>query len=306
MRITPGMLAGQVTRHLQDLLAALAQQQARLAAGRRVQVPSDDPGAAAQGVIVRSRQAAVAQFLKNAREARTLLGAADQVVGAVADTLVQARELAVRGASDTLDALARRALGQQVDQLLEALVGLANGRDPHGGYLFGGQESTRAPYEASRDTAGRITAVVPNPRGIEGPVLAEVSEGVTVATGVSGTLVFGAPAEATFAFDVLVRLRDALLSDSPDGSRAALDALAGALERATAAATEVGVRLGWLGLLEERLGSDALGLAGTLSRLEDLDLAQAVQELRQLEAVYEAALAAAGRILPLSLVQFLR
>jgi flagellin-like hook-associated protein FlgL len=97
-----------------------------------------------------------------------------------------------------------------VNQLLETLVTLANGRAGSGTFLFGGQESTRAPYAVTRDASGQITAVTPNARGIEGQTLAQVSEGVTVSTAVSGTAVFGPATDRTYAFDVLIRLRDQL------------------------------------------------------------------------------------------------
>lgn len=217
MRITPGMIGAQLTLNLQRGLAAIARQQDHLSSGRRILAPSDDPGGTAQALTLRARQAAGEQFRRNVAAARARLQSADAAVQGVLEVVTRARELAVQGASDTNDAVARRALADQVDQLLEAMLAQANSREGGGVFLFGGQEFTVPPYRAVRDASGRITAVTPNPRGIDGAMLAEVGEGLTVQTGVGGTTVFGAPTDATYAFAVLVRLRDALLANAASG-----------------------------------------------------------------------------------------
>lgn len=225
MRVTPGMMNAQVQRELQAALAAIAHQQDLLSSGTRILAPSDDPGGAAQAVTIRSRQAANAQFQKNVAAAKATLSAGDSGLRAIADVVTQAKEAAVQGASDTNDALARKSIGVSVDQLLETLVTLANSRSSTGAFVFGGQESTIAPYAVTRDASGHITAVTPNARGIDGPTPTEITEGVTVPTTVSGTTIFGAATDPTYAFDVLIRLRDQLdgqplLSFQPDVGQA--------------------------------------------------------------------------------------
>lgn len=211
MRVTQSMMAAQVQRELQAALAAIARQQERIASGQRILVPSDDPGGAAQAVSIRSRQASVAQFQENVATAQSTLAAADTSLSAISEVVTQSIEAAVQGASDTNDALARQGIGATVDQLLETLVGLANSKTGTGTYLFGGQESTTPPYTVTRDARGKISEVVPNPRGIDAPTSAAVGDDVTVTTRVSGTQVFGAATSEDYAFDVLVRLRDSLL-----------------------------------------------------------------------------------------------
>lgn len=306
MRVTPGMMNAQVLRDLQGALAALARQQSQLSSGRRITAPSDDPAGTAQALTIRSRQAAAEQFKKNVAEARDSLAAADSVLRSVVESVTQAKETAVQGASDTNDALARQSLGSQVNQLLETLVALALSRGHAGTFLFGGQESTRSPYSVTRDANGKITAVAVNARGIDGQTPAEVSEGVTVPTGVSGTSVFGATTDTTYAFDVLIRLRDALNANNAAGVRTSLDELTTVLDRVTVSSTLVGVRIGWLALLDERLTDESVVLAGVLSRVEDADIPKAVQEFQQMQTFYEAALASGARLLQSSLLNFLK
>jgi flagellar hook-associated protein 3 len=204
------MMNAQVQRELQLALTAIAHEQAMLSSGKRIVAPADDPGGAAQAVTIRSRQAANAQFQKNIAAATAILSAGDNALRSVADTVTQAKEAAVQGASDTNDALARQSIGAKVNQILETLVSLANSRSGTGTFLFGGQESTTAPYSTARDSGGQITSVTPNPRGIDTPTPAGVVDGITVSTTVSGTAIFGAATDPTYAFDALIRLRDQL------------------------------------------------------------------------------------------------
>jgi flagellin-like hook-associated protein FlgL len=213
MRVTNLSIGAQVLRELQRGLGAMARRQDQLASGRRLLTPSDDPAASARVIVTRDRRAAVEQWARNIAEARDRLGSADQTIQSLADAVTRARELAVQGNNATLDGVARAALAREIDQILEGAVALANEQRPRGDFLFGGQESTRPPYVAARDAAGRITAVTPNPRGIDAERTAEVDDDLLVSTGVAGTEVFGAPADTSYAFAVLIRLRDSLDAD---------------------------------------------------------------------------------------------
>jgi flagellar hook-associated protein 3 FlgL len=307
MRVTPGSINIKVNADLQRSLAALGRQQGLISAGRRITEPSDDPGGAAEALAIRSRQAANDQFQKNIAEARSSLTAADSVLQSIVEAVTHGKELAIQGGNDSNDASARQAIAGEVDQLLEALVALGNSKGPRGAQLFGGQESTVAPYAVTRDPlTNLITAVTPNPRGIDGPTPAEVSEGLTISTTVSGTTVFGAPADPANAFAMLITLRDALRANDGVATRATLAGLDTALDRSTLASTVVGTRLSWMDTLDTRAQDEGLVLSKSLSRVEDLDYAKAISDLNQIQTSYSAGLAAGARLLQQSLLDFLR
>ncbi len=306
MRITPGMIATQVTADLQQAAAALAAGEGSLTSGHRVSKPSDDPGAAAEIIAIQARQATGDEYERTINAARDQLSAADSTLRSVTNALTNAKELAVQGASDTNDAVARQSLATQVNQLLEQLVALGNGQGPRGAMLFGGQETTTAPYSVTRDVNGNITAVTVNPRGIDGTTSVQVGDGNTVSTGISGTAVFGAQSDPNFAFAALISLRDNLNADNGAAVGASLDQLSAVLDRATLASTTVGSQLGWLNTLEQRSQDGSVALAGSLSRLQDVDLISASEKLQQLQTAYQAALAASAHVLGLSLVDFLK
>jgi flagellar hook-associated protein 3 FlgL len=306
MRITPGSMNNRLNADLQAALAALSKRENMLATNRRINAPSDDPGGTASAMNIRARQTANAQFQRNIDAVRSTLTAADSSARSVLDYIEQARDIAIQGTNDTTDSVSRQALGAQIDQILEAQVGLANGRAPNGMRLFGGQEATAAPYTVTRNVSGQITAVTVNPRGINGSVAAEVSEGLTVQESVSGDTVFGQLSAATNVFDTLIRVRDALNTNNGAAVGAELDNLQAAHDVATSASVSVGTRLGWLDQLDNRLKDESLVFSSSLSRVEDADMAQAATELRQIQNSYEGGIAAGARMLQLSLLDFLK
>jgi flagellar hook-associated protein 3 FlgL len=306
MRVTPGIIGAQVARDLQTALTALTKQQRMIATGRRINEPADDPSGTARALTVRSRASANAQFQRNIDMARTRLTTTEATLRSVVDLMQQTQELAMQGASDTADAGARQAIATQVDQILEAVVGRANDRAPDGTRLYGGQEVTAAPYTVTRDVNNKITAVTVNPRGIDGTLPVEVSEGFTVAQGVSGTTAFGDLAAPTNMFATLIRLRDALNANVTATIGAELDAVATNLDRVTTAGLLAGARIGWLDALDSRLKDESVSLSGSLGAIEDADMTKAISDLNQIQVFYEGGLAAGARLLRQSLLDFLR
>ena len=306
MRITSAGMGAQLTRDLQAALAALAKQHEIVASGRRINAPDDDPTATARALGVRSRQTANTQYVTNITAARGNLAASETTVRSAIDYMQQAKDLAINGANGTHSAASRQALGEQVNQILEAVVSFGNSRGPGGAMLFGGHEATTNPYSVTRDVSGKITAVAVNPRGIDGALTVEVAEGLTVAQGVSGTIAFGSMADPTNAFDTLIRLRDALNANNAANVSAELDDLTVAHDRATTASILLGTRLSLLETFENRLGDEAEGLASMLSSLEDADMAKAITDLNAIQTLYEAGLASGAKLFQQSLVDFLR
>jgi flagellar hook-associated protein 3 FlgL len=306
MRVTPSIIGAQLSRDLHTALFAMAKQQRMIATGRRLNEPSDDPHGTAQALTTRSRQSANNQYQRNMITARIRLTSADSTLRDAVAGLQRAHELAVQGGNDTNDATSRQAIGTEMDQILEAIVNEANGRAPDGTYLFGGQEITAPPYTVTRDLTGKITAVAANPRGIDGAMLLEVAEGLTVAQGLPGTTAFGDLTDPTNVFDTLIRLRDALNTNNGAVIRAEIANVDLGRSSIGKAELVLGTRLGWLDAVEERLLEDATGVASSLSAIEDADMAKAISDLKQIETFYQGGLASAARLLQQSLVDFLR
>lgn len=172
MRV-PSLHHAQATLHsLQKRESEQAKLQSQIASGLRVQSPSDDPVAAAQGELARSRLARLAQDQRAAQLAQGTLSAADGALAQGVDLLQSAREALVAAGNGGYTADDRAKLALQLRATREQLLAVANTPDSAGGYVFGGQGATAAPfartpvgYDAAAGTQqvgedGRFTSTV--------------------------------------------------------------------------------------------------------------------------------------------------
>src|SRR3990172_9189411 len=209
MRVTENGLATQVLATISEGLSRLMATQERLATSKRINRPSDDPVGA--GLVVRHQatKAALEAFQRATDATQEFLGNTGGAIERVTAGLQQAREVGLKGSNDLL-APNRGAMAEQGNQLLEDLLVQGNARFAER-YIFGGTQTVTAPFTATRDGAGKITAVTANPLGITGAVNAEVAEGVTVRSNLPGNQVF---TQTVNLFETLIALRDALAASN--------------------------------------------------------------------------------------------
>jgi flagellar hook-associated protein 3 FlgL len=302
MRITTGMLHESALQGVRQSQTRLAQLQSQLAAGRRIQRPSDDAAGIVQVLQTRSALRANTQWSRNLVRARQQVQATEGALGAVSDRLAEARVLAAQGADAAQSDAALAALATQVDGLLEELLDEAN-RTADGVRLFGGTDTLTEPIAATRNASGEISAVTGVSAAPAGEVLRLVGEGERLAVNTPCGEVFGDDLDG---FRDLIALRDALRA----GDRAAVTALQpqldADLQRVSIAQSMNGVLTQRIDNLETRLGTDATELEAARSAAEDLDVARAVVEYQAEQAVLEAALSMTSRLLELSLARVMQ
>lgn len=116
-RINTNLGALSALAALKDLSAQLGVSQTRLASGKRINEAGDDPAgfSIAQKFDIRARGLATA--LDSVGTFSNVLSIASGAIGNINDLLLQIRDLAVQGSTDTLGSDERAALEQQSDDL---------------------------------------------------------------------------------------------------------------------------------------------------------------------------------------------
>ena len=183
MRIGTLQLFRQGVNAILDQQTRVAGTQLQLASGKRINKPSDDPIGAAQLVGLSESLKVTEQYQKNIDHARSRLELEDAALGSVGDALQRARELAVQGLNDTNGAQDRAAIAQEIRQLTDEVLGLANRKDGAGEYLFAGFQGQNAPF--SHDGSGNFSYA-----GDQGQRQVQVGPARQVADGDSGLDVF--------------------------------------------------------------------------------------------------------------------
>lgn len=113
------------------------------------------------------------------------------------------------------------------------------------------------------------------------------------------------PIEVRGAFTALIRLRDAILANDSTAISRAVSLLDEATVNLNFARAELGTQLRTLDTLQVRLEDEEVQLKTVLSAEFDVDLIEAITELTTRQSAFEAALATAGAISKLTLLDFL-
>jgi len=108
-------------------------------------------------------------------------------------------------------------------------------------------------------------------------------------------------------FDSLIGLRDAMLNNNAeDIGGKYLGALDSSIDNVTFHMSETGAISNRLKYLSDRLGNDKIAYIETLTKIEDVDMADAITVLKNLEFEQKASLSSLARLSQPSLMDFLR
>jgi len=313
MRVTNNTLINNMLRHLNRGLSRLDRHQQQLASGKQILRPSDDPAGVISVMELRSSLAENDQLLKNVTGALSWLESVDTVLGSVTSVLHRAKELTVYAATGTLNSDDRNAILKEVEQLFANVLELSNAS--HGGrYLFAGQKSTTMPFQrASDDPDSPDYWVIKYHGGLANQETAALNVGINSNTVIDLNIIQASGTNAEDAedqvflpiFNVLSGIIQDIKNDDPGALNQRLGELEDALDGLLSVRAEVGAKLHRVALAEERLKDLHLNLNKMLSNIQDIDVAEAIVNLKNEENGYRVALAVGARIIQPTLVDFL-
>ncbi len=139
---------------------ALAKLQEKAATGQDINRPSDDPTDANRILSLRTESRSMEVYMGALNDAVSVLDFSSSVIQQIDDQMISALGYLTSistGGTETEDT--RRTLANQLDNILEQVVSLANSQ-LSGHYLFSGAASDVQPYTVERDSSGNITRVL--------------------------------------------------------------------------------------------------------------------------------------------------
>ena len=126
--------------------AELSQTQERMASLKRVNSASDDPAAAARAERALARISRTEANQRAVDAAASAIGQVEAAMGDATNLMQQVRETLVAAGNASYTPANRLTLADKLSNLREQLFVTANRGDGSGGFLFGGQGSTQAPF----------------------------------------------------------------------------------------------------------------------------------------------------------------
>lgn len=291
-------------RSLMDLTALRKQAeetQAQMSTGERLLRSSDDPVAAS-----RLRQLATADVYDDIDTAATNratidLSLTDNALSQFSNFVTRLQELATQAASATLSQSQRAGIGEEVAQIRENLVALANTRDGNGNALFGGESASDA---YTLDAAGNATYAGTGSAGV-----ISLGGGQSVSRGVTGPefLKFQSGGATVDLLAMTKALADDLTAGTGGATTArnALAQLGDGLNAITTAQTVVGSRLNWIDLNTERRTSLSEMRTAEKTEVGAADLTETIARLQNTMLVLQASQASFSKLANLSLFSVL-
>ncbi len=281
----------------------------QLSTGKKFQNPSQNPIGVANSLNMKNVITANEQYLENAEQAKSWLSYTEIIFKSQGDIIQRVKEQVVYVANGTLSDSDKDAIWEEISQLKEELINLGSSKIGDR-YLFAGQKTTNdiIPFEKAVPPDLEVQY-----NGDQKAIEREISAGVNMSINSNGYKVFKR------AIDTLTAVEEAIKADINTGTvnvnigGVQIDSLGQGIakmkdvlninlqERA-----EIGAKINRLDLTNNRLEDEQIQAKELLSKNEDVDIAEAIINLKMQESVYRASLSIGARVLQPSLVDFIK
>jgi len=292
MRVSTSQRFNNATNQINVAELAFVEAQTQVSTGKRINVPSDDPMGTSVLLSAQTIQGNVQQYQSNLDSANNYLKSSESAVGEMTTLLQQANQLALSGANSSTDQNARNEKANQISQIQQRMVDLANSQGESGQYVFAGQLSTTKPFTVN---AGVLT-------------YSGDANNVIVQTGPSQTMNVNTNLnpfmQQTFA--ALSQLQSDLQGGSVSNiSGVDVAAMQTAITSSASIQGDIGARMQSVQDLQADNTTRLNTLATQISNVQDVDIAQAITKYSSAQTAYQAALAVGAQSFNLSLLNFM-
>jgi len=299
-RISTALLFERGISSMLEQQAKLSRTQMQVASGKRILTAKDDPAGAAYALDLRTAISQMEQYQANAERAGSRLDLQEESLKGVDNLIPRIKELTVQGLNDTNSANDRRAIAQELRQINDELMSLANTKDSNGEYIFAGYTADSIPFQNPVDGVFSYS-------GDAGSRSLQISATRQVQDRENGFDVFMDIDTSTGAkrnlFETVHGIIAGLEANAPDSTY--LDDLSLVQDHVSNVRTRSGARLN---AIDEQKGVNDqfnLTMQKALSGTEDLDMAEAVSRFEQELVALQAAQQTFNMVQGLSLFNYL-
>ncbi|KUP23868.1 flagellar hook-associated protein FlgL [Paenibacillus sp. DMB5] len=304
LRVTSNMMNSQLLLNLNRNARTMNDTQLQLSTGRKINKPSDDPVGITYSLRYRAELSSNEQYTKNVDSSLSWLDYNDTVLGQAGEVVQRLRELTVQAATGSNPQSALDSINEEVMQLKEQLVDIANSK-LNGKYIFNGEQYDVKPYDFVKGADGTFDttkAITTDP----GQIQYVVGEGVQLPISQSGNDVFGYSSDADNIFTVINNISSALKSGNITGVSDHLANVDTRIEKFLTARSEIGAKTNRVELMQERLSDLNTNLTELQAKTEDASYEELIMNSKIQENIYNASLSVGAKIISTTLVDFIR
>jgi flagellar hook-associated protein 3 FlgL len=297
MRVDPN-LSSLLNIGIQGTQQALNTAVQQVATGQRVGVPSDDPAAAAANLQSLAESTNVDRYTKNGDAVLSQAQMADSALSNVVNELNQAITLGIQGADGSMTSENRASIATQLQSVLAEVVSQAN-TTFNGVSLFSGTAAAVPAF--AQDSTSPIGYSYQGNSGVNS---AAVGDNLQVNVNVPGDQVFTNPSGSVLGS--LTQLISTLGSGTATDIGDAVNSVRGALTTVSQQRVLYAGVVNQINAQESFLSQETVSLTSQQQSLTGVDMSVAISNLTQAQIAHSTILAAAAKVLPTSLLDYLK
>lgn len=317
MRVSNAMFSNQFLTNYNDALTNALNLNNQLSTGKAFSKPSDDPVKAVRALTFHTSADVNDLYTQNANDATSWMTTSDSSIQSILKAMTNIKTLVNKAATDTNDTPASKAaIAKEIDGLMDEMVNLGN-TQMGDRYVFAGQDDTVQPFTRDAST-GVVTysgtySTAANPTA--GVISMQVSPGKADAlrdqVNLDGQQLFGTMDTSTNPptpqiFNDLLKIKNDVLTADSTTISSDLGVIDTDFNTITNGQTALGARQAVYTTIQDRLKTDGVTIAGDNSANENVDVAKTSIYLQQAMNVYSACLSVGAKVLPMSLVDYLK
>jgi len=215
MRVSENMKSSFVLSDINRTLSRMVKTQRDLSSSKRIHKPSDDPSGTSKIIRLQGQIARYGRYQKSIEDSRAWLVTTESSLNTLLDRISDVNSILLQASNGTLGEVERKSMGEQVREILNHVVDIAN-RDFGGKYIFGGTETNTPPYSGVTEIDGELfTSDSDNPVYLNS---VKIKSGSVTVTDRSGTTTFTEGTDYTVNYEdgSITVLSTGTMSDSTE------------------------------------------------------------------------------------------
>lgn len=292
MRITNSILYRAVKRNVQQSSSDVNKYQERIATGKRINRPSDDPLGAMRAQQLYTKLNKIDQYSRNHMYAKSWLSASEAALSQSTNILIRLKEITIAQSSSNSNEATRGVAAEEVQTLRDQLLSLANTKIGDRA-VFAGHQTNNQAFLSNGDYAGD-----------DGSILLNLKDGISMQVNKAGDEVFQS-ANGKNVFESLDELVTALEGNNQDEISAKLDEIDTAFQSVNRDISSIGSLQNQVENVSSMNEDEKIRSTDELGQVEEVDLIEAVIGLESARNIYQAALSSAKTISQMNLTQML-
>jgi flagellar hook-associated protein 3 FlgL len=290
----------QFVDNLQQITDRMSQDELEISSGVQMRQVSDNPDQVSALLQARAALASSLQISTNLASVKNEVDTGEQAHENAVQLFDQVQTLGAEGATGTQTASTRTTLAEQLQNIEQQAVGLAN-TTVDGRYIFSGDADQTSPYTFDVTQADPVSAYA----GTTSSRIIQGADGSTFPIALTAQQIFDSSDPTTNAFTAINGLVSALNNNDQTAITASVNGLA-------AVGVYLNAQLAFYGTTQDNVAA-ATNFAQTqqveiqtqISTLEDTNMTSTITDMTQTQTQEEAALTSEGQIPRTTLFDFL-